>query len=277
MQHVCIKTAQKAAYMKKTILIEYISSNRLRIYNEASADELSTLEHAAKKVKDGGAHDVIFIAPFYVDKQECREHISKILQLASVQSARIARPSLLCTCTFEKESIFYININIADKDDIYTVDCGSVINEASCKIEVEEIKKAVMADEHNVECYVEVVRDRAVYPDLCCRFEDHVDTVVNKIYNILKANTGGEGLATNIYIDSRSAQLKATFKNKFAMSMCMSEGDSLSKATFLEVPDFVKDISFVWKTVDESAVLVGALKAMKECKAAEDLFLCCET
>lgn len=261
--------------MEKPVLIEYISNDRLRVYDEKSADEISSFEQARNKVKERGAETVIFIAPFYVDECRCREHINQ-LQLADIEDVRIARPSLLCMCTFEKENVFYININIADKDDICTVDCGSVINEASCKIEAEEIKKAVMAEEHSVECFVEVVRDRAIYPDLCCRFEDHVDTVVNKIYNLLKASTEGKDLATNIYVDSRSAQLKTTFKNKFAMNMCMNEGDTLSKATFLEVPDFVKDVSFVWKTADESAVLVGALKAMNRCKENNGLFLRCE-
>eukprot|EP00866_Antonospora_locustae_P002377 jgi/Antlo1/2377/1022 len=259
--------------MKKLVLIEYISNNRLRVYDERSSNEISSLEQAKSMVKESGAEVVILIAPFYVDECMCREYINQLLELTDTEDIQIARPSLLCMCTFEKENVFYININIADKDDICTVDCGSVINEASCKIEVEEIKKSVMAEEHSVECFVEVVRDRAIYPNLCCRFEDHVDTVVSKIYNLLKVSTGGKDLATNIYVDSRSVQLKTTFKNKFAMSMCMNEGDALGKATFLEVPGFVKDVSFIWKTTDENAVLIGALKAMNKWKACHGLFL----
>lgn len=271
-----IKTVKKSVEMKKPVLIEYISNNRLKVYDEKSTDEISSFEQAKNKMKERGFEAVIFIAPFYVEERRCREYINQLLKLEDTEDIRIARPSLLCMCTFEKENVFYININIADKDDICTIDCGSVINEASCKIEAEEIKKAIMAEEHSVECFVEVVRDNAIYTDLCCRFEGHVDTVVHKIYNLLKASTEGKDLATNIYVDSRSVQLKTTFKNKFAMNMCMNEGDTLGKATFLEVPGFVKDVSFIWKTTDESAVLVGALKAMNKYKADSDLFLHCD-
>lgn len=255
--------------MQELAIIEYVGENRFKLYQKKGLLEYWSLERIIERVQEDATALIVFVVPFYISINQTKQLLEKV---ASVEGVMVSRPSILCLYTFGGENIFYININIVDKDDVCTADCGSIIQDV-CHIEAEEIKKTVISDKHNVECYIEVVRDNFLCHELCKKFEGYLDSVVSEIYNMLSGSFDEKRLANHMCVESRSIQLKKTFKDRFAMAMCTNEGDSLRKTTFLEVPDFVKDISFVWDAVENLPACVGILKAINTVESFSKLFI----
>lgn len=258
--------------MQDLFIIEYVSTSRFRIYRKKNVLECWSPEQIKEKLAENKDSLMIFVVPFYIGGLRTKELLGKVFPMPEVQGFIASRPSVLCLYTFSRENMLYVNINIADKDDVCTTDCGSIIQDAG-HIEAEEIKKSVMSDNHKIECYIEVVQDGILDYSLCRRFEGYLDSVVDEVYNMLRGEVGEKTLANSICVDSRSVQLKNAFKTRFAMAMCTNVEDSIRKTTFLEVPDFVKDISFVWESAESFPACVGALKAMNTIEKFRDLFI----
>lgn len=259
--------------MENCMIVEYVHNTRFMTYQQKAAQRNRSLQQVIDEIGSSGASHVFFIVPLHVGSSETHADLKKMAESADVKGVIAARPSVLCLHTFGKKSMLYININLVDRDEICTLDCGSVIKGASCKVEADEIKKSVMSEKHSVECQVEVICNGVFAEDLCSRFEGPLDIVVSEMYNTLNNSADKKDLATCIYVNSRSSQLSTSFKNKFMMSLCVSEGDRLSKVTFLEVPKFMEDVPFIWETVEKNAVLIGALRAMSVHEHPQSMFV----
>ena len=253
---------------KRIVLVKCTESALFSTYGNGRLLRNITAEEVKKAIASEGANVVVFIFPFYFDASTVKKAMCAAAPFQGEKVA-VSRPSILCMHMFDREEIFYISVNISNKDDISTTDCGSVIKEASCTIEVDEIKKSTLRDGYSIVCYVETFFEGGIQELFCGKFEGGLDAIVASVYDILVEVPDREKLATSICIDSTSERVKTIFKDKFAMKMCTSEGDSLSRTTFLEVPRFVRDVRFVWKDVCRDPVLVGALKLVSTCDLGE--------
>jgi hypothetical protein len=246
--------------MDEIILLQIIDERRGKIIDSAGVEEYKDVANVSSLLLERKMKYLLVISPHVIPTAFVLDNISRIFDTMSLTGVISSVPSILCIFSFETRDIFYVDVNLLEKDDIEAEEVIQRIEDVTSPIETEEKKKEMIVNNHKVVCTVEVVQGTKFNPAFSRRFEGDLYEIIHDVYSLLNSMEDRIVLAANMYVNSRSEDLKRLFEERVAMDVCVSETPARNQITylkFLKMSSYIKDASIFTDKVKNDPVIVG--------------------
>jgi hypothetical protein len=127
--------------MDRTLILQLITERRVKIADTKSVREYDNQLCVSELFEGRNMQYLLVIAPFHISEAFVLNTISMVFSKTALEGVVFLLPSFLSTFTFKCRDIFYIDVNLDEKDDIQNEEIADEIKDTVSPIETEENKK----------------------------------------------------------------------------------------------------------------------------------------
>ncbi|KAK1350533.1 hypothetical protein CWI37_0433p0030 [Hamiltosporidium tvaerminnensis] len=251
--------------MDQILFFEIVTENRIRVLNGGELKEYETQEYLNGDLKSVTNNFLMVITPFCIANSYVLKTIDHILTNTKILGVAIFFPSTLSSFCFETHTILFLTVNMVHKDEIKEEELSFTDNVTS-PVHTQELIKKKIESENKVNCNVEIIINTSFSPTYSQNVSGNLNEVVHDVFSLINRIEDKKNLASNIYIRSRSEDLKILFQERLAMDLCVGESygnNQIKYLKYLKIPSYIKEASVVFESVREDPVLIGACLAAK--------------